>query len=148
MRSPRASGCARFPQGPWDKPGDLVRLGTGDVVRSGDEVTPERTVALDATVPCCVDGLQPLVRSGQAARWAALPRGAKASVRTGSAAEAVARERCARRDAPGEVVGFDGHRDAMREVETGRLDATLQDTPIARFYASRFPGLVAEVGPA
>jgi polar amino acid transport system substrate-binding protein len=29
----------------------------------------------------------------------------------------------------------------MREVETGKLDATLQDTPIASFYAPRFPGL-------
>jgi len=30
----------------------------------------------------------------------------------------------------------------MREVETGKLDATLEDTPIAAFYAPRFPGLI------
>ena len=29
----------------------------------------------------------------------------------------------------------------MREVETGKLDATLQDTPIAVFYGPRFPAL-------
>ncbi len=134
---------ARLQQGPWDKLGDLVRLGTCDVVLNGYEVTPERTGALDATVPYYVYRLQPLVRSGQAAGWDALPRGAKVGVLTGSAAETVARDRCARPDAPCEVVGFDGNTDAMREVETGRLDATLQDTPIARFYAPRFPGLVA-----
>ncbi len=33
----------------------------------------------------------------------------------------------------------------MREVETGKLDATLEDTPIAAFYAPRFPAL-APVG--
>jgi polar amino acid transport system substrate-binding protein len=42
-----------------------------------------------------------------------------------------------------ELVLYDGSTDAMREVETGKLDATRQDTPIARFYASRFPGLVS-----
>ena len=30
----------------------------------------------------------------------------------------------------------------MREVETGKLDGTLEDTPVASFYSSRFPGLV------
>jgi polar amino acid transport system substrate-binding protein len=35
----------------------------------------------------------------------------------------------------------------MKEVETGKLDATLQDTPIASFYGPRFPGL-APVGAA
>jgi len=29
----------------------------------------------------------------------------------------------------------------MREVETGKLDAALEDSPIASFYAPRFPGL-------
>jgi polar amino acid transport system substrate-binding protein len=39
------------------------------------------------------------------------------------------------------VIRYDGSTDAMREVETGKIDATLQDTPIASFYAPRFPGL-------
>ena len=45
-----------------------------------------------------------------------------------------------------EVISYDGATDAMREVETGKLDATLQDGPAASFYRSRFPALRA-VGP-
>ncbi len=39
------------------------------------------------------------------------------------------------------MASYDGVTDAMREVETGKLDATLQDTPIASFYAKDFPKL-------
>ena len=38
-----------------------------------------------------------------------------------------------------DVISYDGNTDAMREVETGKLDATLQDTPIASFYAAALP---------
>ena len=44
------------------------------------------------------------------------------------------------------VVRFDGATDAMTAVQNGQYDATLQDLPAARFYASRFPGLEL-VGP-
>jgi polar amino acid transport system substrate-binding protein len=44
------------------------------------------------------------------------------------------------------VVPFDGATDAMLAVQNGQYDATLQDLPAVRFYASRFPGL-EPVGP-
>src|SRR5262249_50591041 len=53
--------------------------------------------------------------------------------------EETLRSRCA---AACDIVSYDGNTDAMREVETGKIDATLQDTPIAAFYGPRFPGLV------
>ena len=40
-----------------------------------------------------------------------------------------------------DVIDYDGNTDTMREVETGKLDATLEDNPIASFYARRFPSL-------
>ena len=33
---------------------------------------------------------------------------------------------------------YEGTTDAMREVETGKLDATLADLPAAVFYRDRF----------
>jgi hypothetical protein len=46
-----------------------------------------------------------------------------------------------------DVASYDGSTDAMREVETNKLDATVQDAPAAIFYRSRFPGLRAVDGP-
>ncbi|HEX4999816.1 MAG TPA: ABC transporter substrate-binding protein/permease, partial [Terriglobia bacterium] len=68
------------------------------------------------------------------------PRGAplKIGVLTASAADTYATEFC---QSDCEVIRYDGSTDAMREVETGKIDATLQDTPIASYYAPRFPGL-------
>ena len=63
----------------------------------------------------------------------------KVGVLSGSAAETTMREFC---DTGCEVINYDGNTDTMREVETGKLDATLEDTPIAAYYASSFPGLV------
>src|SRR5437764_8979799 len=57
---------------------------------------------------------------------------------TGSAAETYTRKFCG--DSC-DVVAYDGNTDTMREVETGKLAATVEDTPIASFYAPRFPVL-------
>jgi polar amino acid transport system substrate-binding protein len=40
-----------------------------------------------------------------------------------------------------EVVSYEGNTETMREVETGKLGATVEDTPIASFYAPRFRAL-------
>jgi polar amino acid transport system substrate-binding protein len=100
---------------------------------------------MEATLPYYVYGLQLLARRDDATltSWAELgtPRGGrprKVGVLIGSAAETHLREAL---DGRVEVVTYDGNTDAMREVETGKLDATLQDTPIAVFYAPRFPRL-------
>ena len=46
-------------------------------------------------------------------------------------------------DAPNvDIVAYEGTTDAMREVETGKLDATLADLPAVIFYRDRFSSLV------
>ena len=45
-----------------------------------------------------------------------------------------------------EIVEYDGNTNAMREVETGKLEATIADNVVAIFYRDRFKDL-KEVGP-
>lgn len=141
---------AEFFQGPWDRMPELLRTAKCDIVLNGYEWSPERADVMEASIPYYVYGLQLLVRAGEAdiTGWDGLvgARGGapvRIGVLTGSAAETFLLERF---PTGVEVVGYDGNTDAMREVETGKLDATLQDTPIASFYAPRFPGL-EPIGP-
>ncbi|MBI4951967.1 MAG: ABC transporter permease subunit [Myxococcales bacterium] len=133
-------------QGNWDKLPDLLRTGKIDVVLNGYEWSAERATTMAASMPYYVYGLQLLVRKADAslASWDDLGTpGAsgdkrRVGVLTGSAAEEHVRRALGDRVT---LVSYDGNTDAMREVETEKLDATLQDTPIASFYAPRFPGL-------
>jgi len=136
---------AEFTQGQWDKMPDMLRTGKVAVIINGYEFTPERLDVMDATIPYYVYALQLLGRKNDpnVTSWEDLrkkPGGAKLKigVLTGSAAETYMQEFC-KDDC--EIVNYDGNTDSMREVETGKLDATLQDTPIAAFYAPRFPAL-------
>lgn len=146
----RLGAKPRFFQGPWDKMPDLLRTGKIDVVLNGYEWTPARAETMASTIPYYVYGLQLLVRKDdQSLRgWKDLDaerpaRPRRVGVLIGTAAEAYLRER----GGPYEIVTYDGNTDSMREVETGKLDATLQDTPIASFYAPRFPRLAAVDAP-
>jgi polar amino acid transport system substrate-binding protein len=101
---------------------------------------------LGISQPYYVYALQLLARNGEAEirTWQDLKRPrqgrpARIGVLTGSSAETWMQTFCQQKC---EVVSYDGNTDAMREVETGKLDATLQDTPIVQFYAPRFPALV------
>ncbi len=133
-----------FTQAQWDKMPDMLRTGKIDVVLNGYEFTPARAEMMDATVPYYVYALQLMARKDNSRihAWADLRgkvgRPMKVGVLTGSAAEVYARQFCG--DSC-EVVDYDGNTDTMREVETGKLDATVEDTPIASFYAARFPSL-------
>jgi polar amino acid transport system substrate-binding protein len=134
-----------FTQGQWDKMPDMLRAGKVHVILNGYEWTPERLETMDATIPYYIYELQLLGRKSDAGfkTWDDLktrPRGAarKIGVLTASSADTYATTFCGD---DCEVVRYDGSTDAMREVETGKIDATLQDTPIASFYASRFPAL-------
>jgi len=136
----------RFQQGQWDKMPELLHTRKVDIVLNGYEWTPARVSTMDATLPYFVYGLQLLARKDDSGlRGAAdleMPSGRKRKigVLTGSAAETYARERFER---GAEVIPYEGNTDTLREVETGKLDATLEDTPIAVFYAPRFPRLRA-----
>jgi polar amino acid transport system substrate-binding protein len=134
-----------FSQAQWDKLPDMLRTGKIHVIINGYEFTPSRVESMDASIPYYVYDLQLLARQGNPNidSWADLrkkPQGAplKVGVLTASAADVYATSFCG--DAC-EVVRYDGSTDAMREVETSKLAATLQDGPVARFYAPRFPNL-------
>jgi polar amino acid transport system substrate-binding protein len=136
---------AEFTQGQWDKMPDMLRTGKIHVIINGYEFTPERAELMDATIPYYVYALQLLARKGDPTinSWEDLKKGAgtakiKIGVLNGSAAESYARKFCGEAC---EVIGYEGNTDTMREVETGKLAATIEDTPIASFYAPRFASL-------
>ena len=140
-----------FVQGQWDRMPELLRAGRCDVVLNGYEWSAARADAMEASIPYCAYGLQLLVRQDEASiatlddlKLARAGRKSRLGVLTGSSAQDHARSVLG--DSV-EIVGYDGNTDAMREVETGKLDATLQDTPIAIFYGPRFPGLRAVGAP-
>ena len=130
---------ARFAQGQWDKLPDLLKTGRIDLVLNGYEWTAERARDMAATQPYYVYELQLLARAEERADWAwlaAQPR-KKVGVLGGSAAESYLAEH----HPALELVSYDGNTNAMGDVVSGRLDATLQDLPIALFYRGDFPAL-------
>ena len=142
---------ARFAQGPWEKLPDLLSTGRIDVVLDGYEWMPERAKLMRASLPYYIYELQLLARSdtpGVERGWnwlMAEPR-KKIGVLGGSAAERWLAEHCTK----AELVSYDGVTNAMGDVVLGRVDATLQDLPIAITYARDFPALRATgelVGP-
>lgn len=144
---------SEFVQGEWSMMPDMLHTEKVDVIINGYELTPQRLNLMDASIPYYIYQLQLLARKGDPiySTWDSLTgvpghAVAKIGVLTGSAAENYMRRYCgsvgSRGSAPlCKVIGYDGNTDTMREVETGKLDATLEDTPIADFYLPRFPGL-------
>ncbi len=132
-----------FVQGQWDRLSDMLRADKVDLVLNGYEWTPDRALAMEATAPYYVYALQLLARKGGPVRsWEDLRRGGphRVGCLTASAAHELMLG-LAGEGAPVEAIGYDGNTDSMQETLTGKLDATLQDTPIASFYAPRFPDL-------
>jgi polar amino acid transport system substrate-binding protein len=131
---------ARFAQGQWDKLPALLKTGRIDLVLNGYEWTEERARDMAATQPYYVFELQLLARNDAGASgWDWLTPGRKVGVLGGSSAELYLAEH----HPAVELVSYDGNTNAMGDVVNGRLDATLQDLPIARFYAGEFPALVS-----
>jgi len=134
---------ARFAQAQWDTLPSLLGTGRIDLVLNGYEWTPERARMMACTIPYYVYELQLLARSddrrfdGLADLTASPPR--RVGVLGGSSAETWLRGRFSRGEV--EIVSYDGNTNAMSEVVTSRLDATLQDLPIALFYRKDFPSL-------
>ncbi|MSQ01135.1 MAG: transporter substrate-binding domain-containing protein [Myxococcales bacterium] len=133
-----------FQQSQWEALPSMLQARKVDFIMNGYEFMADRAEAMEASIPYYVYALQLEVRQdGPIQSWAQLktpkPDGDKwrFGVLGGSAAEAYLAEF----GGAIEVASYDGVTDAMREVETGKLDATLQDTPIASFYAKDFPKL-------
>lgn len=135
-----------FTQGAWDALPDMLRSRKMDIVLNGYEWTETGVASMEPTMPYYVYGLQLLVKKDSPVQsWEdlcePLPDGSKPKLGAlvGSAAEEYLRDPAY--DGPCEVIAYDGNTDAMREVETGKLQGTLQDTPIASFYAPQFEDL-------
>jgi polar amino acid transport system substrate-binding protein len=133
--------AARFQQGPWDKLPDLLKTGRIDLVLNGYEWTPERAREMASTLPYYVYELQLLTRGAAHAydpwTWLAAAPSKRVGILGGSAAEGY----LAQSFPALELVAYDGNTNALADVVSGRLDATLQDLPIARFYRPEFPTL-------
>lgn len=134
---------AKFVQGQWDALPSLLQTERVDLVLNGYEWTAERMQVMDSTIPYYVYELQLLAREGDAriSGWESLKSGGryKIGVLGGSAAETYVRERFSPEQV--EVVLYDGNTNAMSETVAGKLDATLQDLPIAIFYRPEFQSL-------
>lgn len=135
-----------FYQGQWDKLLDMLRADKVQLVINGYEWEPERAQHFDASIPYYVYGLQLMARKDdgtiQSLEDLRKPNAdgsrRRVGVLTGSAAEDYMRENYGE---VVEVINYDGGTDTMIEVQNNKLDATLQDTPIAGFYLKEFEGL-------
>jgi len=137
---------AEHAQGNWDKLPDLLKAQKIDVVLNGYEWTPGRAELMESSLPYYIYGLQLLARKDDAtvSSWDDLKRASPAGkkrtvgVLAGSAADKHVTDVLG--DAV-EIERYEGNTDSMRETETGKLDACVQDSPIAVFYGPRFPKL-------
>jgi polar amino acid transport system substrate-binding protein len=134
---------ARFFQGPWDRLPDLLDTDRIDMVLNGYEWTVERAQRMDATIPYYIYELQLLTRRNDE-RFAGIDSiFGKGSFRVGILGGSAAERSLLRRNGAAgvEIVNYDGNTNAMQDVASGRLDATVQDLPIAVFYSKEFPSL-------
>ena len=141
---------AKFVQGPWQNLPALLETGQIDVVLNGYELTPARAGRMEHTRPYYIYQLVLLGRrdNPRLTRWQDLdkPRHDQPKLKIGvleaSGAHTYLNQHYADKV---EIVVYEGTTDAMREVETGKLDATLADLPAAIFYRHRFTALT-EIG--
>lgn len=136
-----------FQQSQWDLLPSMLQARKVDIVMNGYEWFPDRAAAMEASIPYYVYALQlEVARDGPIQSWEQLkrpkPDGSpwRFAVLSGSAAETYLKAFQAQGGAIS-YASYDGVTDSMREVETGKVDATLQDTPSATFYAADFPQL-------
>ncbi len=134
---------AEFQQCQWDDLLKLLTSGGVDLVVNGYELTRERLTASIATIPYFVYQLHLLAaaQGGRLHAWEDLdqarPGGGRWRIGVLTATEADA---YLTRTFPNhvEVVRYDGSVQPFRDVESGRLDATLTDTPSAQVYGPQF----------
>ncbi len=138
---------SRFFQAPWQNLPALLDTRQIDIVLNGYELTPARAGRMEHTRPYYIYQLVLLGRrdNPRLKSWGDLHRGEpgepklKIGVLEASGAHAYLNEHFSSNV---EIVVYEGTTDAMREVETGKLDATLADLPAATFYRDRFARLV------
>ncbi len=136
---------AQFFQGPWQDLPALLGTRQIDIVLNGYELTPSRAAQMRHTRPYYIYQLVLLGRrGGRLSSWNEVLSGdhagekLKIGVLVNSGAHGYLQAHTGRAV---EIVAYEGTTDAMREVETGKLDATLADQPAAIFYRDRFNNL-------
>ncbi len=143
---------AEFFQGPWRDLPALLATRQIDIVLNGYELTPSRIHGMQHTRPYYVYQLALLARrnDGVLKSWDDLhkrkPDGQRFTIGVleGSGAHdylnhlAITDKQFSDNV---EIVIYEGTTDAMREVETRKLDATLADLPAVVFYRDRFSEL-------
>jgi polar amino acid transport system substrate-binding protein len=136
---------AEFFQAPWDDLPALLDTRQIDVVLNGYELTPTRAARMDCTSPYYIYRLTLLKRKGdeRIGDWPDLARPLagrrfKVGALNSSGAYGYASREFGNKI---ELKSYDANTDALREVENDKLDATVVDLPIARFYEDQFPGL-------
>lgn len=141
---------AQFYQGLWQNLPALLATTEIDMVLNGYELTPARAGEMDHPQPYYIYQLvllarrdNPRLKSWDDLRSQAGGSKFKIGVLGGSGAHTYLSEHYADQV---ETIAYEGTTDAMREVETGKLDATLADLPAVVFYRDRFAAL-AEIGP-
>jgi polar amino acid transport system substrate-binding protein len=132
---------SEFKQCEWTALPSLLQRGDIDVITNGYELRPEHVATKLATIPYYVYELQLIARRDDSTiqSWDDLARGPRkktVGVYTGSAAEAYVAGRLGDRV---KIRTYDGFTQAMRDLESGSLDATVQDLPPAIFYQNRYP---------
>ena len=140
----------QFFQGPWDNLPALLNTGQIDIILNGYEMTGSRLANMAATHPYYVYQLALLTRrdDGRIKAWDDLARG-PAKYKIGVLATSGAYDYLVEHYARGvNIVHYDGNTNAMRDVETGRLDGTIADLPVAIFYRDRFTKLHQPAPPA
>jgi polar amino acid transport system substrate-binding protein len=148
---------SRFVQGSWDKL--LPRLNRHDIdlALNGFEWTAERESEWTSTIPYYVYRLQLLARdpndpgnTDPIRSWddlKARPDGSRRKIGVLSSSSAQRYVEKEYGDQVDVLAYSEGVTSAMRGVENGQLDATVQDYPAAVYYANYFPAL-RPIGPA
>ncbi|MBI1901521.1 MAG: ABC transporter permease subunit [Planctomycetia bacterium] len=140
---------SEFVQGQWDQLLSVLRREDVDIVLNGYEYTPDRASQYLASYPYYVYelGLAVLRDDAETRSWDDLGqpykdgRRKRIGVLTQSAADLYV---TARYEASCEIFRFDGVTECLRGIETGQLDASVQDGPILAHYvfqAAKFPSL-------
>lgn len=146
----------RFVQCDWDQMLPILARGNIDLALNGYEYTAERAAAYRASLPYYLYELGLCVRkdSSSVKSWVDLgqrpPTGKR--LRVGVLEESAA-DRYVTKQYAGQcdVVRYKGTSEALRLVELGQLDATVQDLPALRFYVEklrRHPRLTVADRPA
>lgn len=146
----------QFVQGDWDQLLPLLSRGNIDLVLNGYEYTPERAVEYLASVPyyiyelgLCVKKNDPSIRNWNDLKQA-VPNGSRRRI---GVLEESSADRYVTKNygAYCHIVRYKGTTEALRLVESGQLDATVQDLPALLYYIEqlqRFPELALVDRPA